>query len=73
MNIDTSSVDITGMFIVSSNNHDGVQTVFFPLESGNTFLTTFIAWLNLDLGIEVCFYDGIDAYAKTWLQFAFPL
>ena len=36
-------------------------------------LTVFIAWLNLDLGIETCFYNGMDAYAKTWLQFAFPL
>ena len=36
-------------------------------------LSQFIAWLNLDLGIEVCFYDGMDAYAKTWLQFVFPV
>ena len=36
-------------------------------------LTVFIAWLNLDLGIETCFYDGMDAYAFTWLQFLFPL
>ena len=35
-------------------------------------LTVFIAWLNLDLGIETCFYDGLDAYAKAWLQFVFP-
>ena len=35
-------------------------------------LTVFIAWLNLDLGIETCFYDGMDAYTKAWLQFAFP-
>ena len=34
-------------------------------------LTVFIAWLNLDLGIETCFYDGMDAYAKAWLQFAY--
>ena len=35
-------------------------------------LTVFIAWLNLDLGIETCFYNGMDAYTKAWLQFAFP-
>ena len=33
----------------------------------------FIAWLNLDLGIKTCFYNGMDAYVETWLQFAFPL
>ena len=35
--------------------------------------STFIAWLNLDLGIEICFYNGLDAYVKTWFQFLFPL
>ena len=36
-------------------------------------LSVFISWLNLDLGIETCFFSGMDAYLKTWLQFAFPL
>ena len=35
-------------------------------------ITIFIAWLNLDLGIETCFYDGMDACAYTWLQYLFP-
>ena len=36
-------------------------------------LSVFIAWLNLDLGIETCFYNGMDDYVKMWFQFAFPL
>ena len=36
-------------------------------------ITLFIAWFNLDVGIETCFYDGLTAYARTWLQFVFPL
>ena len=36
-------------------------------------LAVFIAWLNLDLGIETCFFNGLTAYGKTWLQFVFPL
>ena len=52
------------------------QSVFFP--SGDTnivldILRVFIAWLNLDLGTKTCFYDGMDAYARTWLQFIFPV
>ena len=35
-------------------------------------LAVFIAWINLDLGIETCFINGMDAYIRTWLQFAFP-
>ena len=31
------------------------------------------AWLSLDLGIDTCFYNGMDNYAKTWLQFIFPV
>lgn len=39
----------------------------------NKILTIFIAWLNLDLGIETCFYNGLDMYVMTWLQYAFPV
>ena len=48
------------------------KEIFFPPNHYN-FTTVFIAWLNLDLGIRTCFYEGMDTYAKTWLQFAFPL
>ena len=36
------------------------------------FLHVFISWINLDSGIEVCFYSGMDVYQKTWLQFVYP-
>ena len=36
-------------------------------------LAVFIAWLNLDLGLKTCFFNGLTAYGKTWLQFLFPL
>jgi len=48
------------------------KAVFFTTESSRK-LAVFIAWLNLDLGIKTCFYDGMDMYAKVWLQFLFPL
>ena len=48
------------------------RTIFLPVESTNVF-SIFIAWLNLDFGIETCFYDGLDTYSKTWLQFVFPV
>ena len=38
-----------------------------------SFLNVFIAWLNLDFGIEICFFQGLTAFWKTWLQFLFPL
>ena len=48
------------------------KAIFFPSNNTN-ILTVFLAWVNLDLGIQTCFYDGMDAYGKTWLQFVFPL
>ena len=49
------------------------RSIFFPPNETTNILTVFIAWLNLDLGIETCFFEGLDAYFKTWLQFVFPL
>ena len=37
------------------------------------FFSQFFLWINLDLGIETCFYDGMNALQKTGLQFVFPL
>ena len=52
------------------------RAIFFPHKTVhilNDFLEVFIAWLNLDLGIQTCLYSRMDAYVKTWLQFAFPV
>ena len=48
------------------------RSLFF-ITGETSFPLVFIAWLNLDLGILICFYDGMDMYALTWLQYAFPI
>ena len=48
------------------------RPIFLPFKSPN-FLTVFISWLNLDWGIETCFYDGMNSYGKFLLQLAFPM
>ena len=48
------------------------HTIFLPAKTTNVF-SVFIAWINLDFGIEACFYNGMDAYSNTWLQFVFPV
>ena len=52
--------------IVAAHN-----TLLLPFSRPN-FVTVFIAWLNLDFGFNTCFFEGMDAYWKTWLQLAFP-
>ena len=46
------------IFLVNNN-------IFKPLQ-------VFISFVNLDLGIEICYYSGMDGYAKMWLQLFFP-
>ena len=69
----TVSVGTIDGLIFYANIVQPNKAIFFPGISGSSFLSVFIAWLNLDLGIETCFYSGLDAYAKTWLQFVFPI
>jgi hypothetical protein len=47
------------------------QSILLPFQKTN-FITVFISWLNLDLGIDTCYFPGMDTYIKTWLQLAFP-
>ena len=41
-----------------------------PVTSSGLYI--FIALLNIDLGIDTCLFDGMDAYTEMWLQFVFP-
>ena len=61
---------INGMIFYANIVRVNHNTIF-PAGQTNV-LTVFIAWLNLDLGIEACFYNGMDEYGRTWLQFLFP-
>ena len=54
--------------IFQSNKYE-----FIGSKNKSVVLELFLAWLNLDLGIKSCLYDGMDTYQNTWLQFLFPL
>lgn len=47
-------------------------STFLPKAQPNV-ASLFISLLNLELGFDACYLNGMDAYTKTWLQFAFPL
>ena len=59
--------------IFYANIIEAQHTTFFEKGTSNSFLSTFIAWLNLNLGIESCLYNGLDSYFETWLQLLFPV
>ena len=36
------------------------------------FITVFLSWLNLEMGIDTCYFPGMDTYVKIWIQLGFP-
>ena len=61
-------------FILYANIVSMNRDIFFPPNMVNWRpLTVILAWLNLDFGIQACFYDGLDAYSYAWLQYLFPV
>ena len=70
LNLTVSVGTINGL-IFYANVVKIYEPIFFP-DGPITYLSQFISWLNLDLGIETCFFDGMDSCSKAWLQFIFP-
>ena len=68
----TLSMGTLGGLIFYANIVHINQSIFFPPGSLNA-IVVFIAWINLDPGVDYCFFDGMDSYARTWLTYAFPL
>ena len=68
----TVAVGLINVFIFYTNIVEANSAFFFQ-SSERSFPTVFVDWLNLDIGVDVCFFDGLDAYTKTWLQLAFPV
>ena len=48
------------------------RSIYFH-HSSLVFASTFVSWINLNIGFDVCFIEGLDSYTKTWLELAFPI
>ena len=70
LNLTVTDGSING-FILYANIISINTPIFFVSTSNFTPTYTFISFANLDLGIQTCFYNGMDDYAKMWLQLAF--
>ena len=71
LNLTVTDGTING-FILYVNIISINTPVFFTKLNHLTPTYTFISLANLDLGIQTCFYNGMDDYAKMWLQLVFP-
>ena len=70
LNLSVSVGTINGLLFYA--NMVKLNEAFFFPNGSVPVVSQFISWLNLDLGIEVCLFDGLDGYWNTWLQFVFP-
>ena len=72
-NLTVSVGHVNSLIFYANIVHVNKALLFQSERPGYRILTIFIAWLNLDLSIETCFFDGMDTYSKVWLQFVFPV
>ena len=70
LNLTVSAGTLNGL-VFYANILAADSSLFLSFGKTNLF-TVFIAWLNLDLGFDVCYFKGIDAYSKAWLNIVFP-
>ena len=68
----TVATSIFNSIILYCNILQTIRNSLLPSNRSNV-LTVFLAWMNLDFGFQTCFYNGLDSYMQTWLQFIFPL
>ena len=68
----TVAVGLINTFIFYANIVAISSAVSF-LSSEPSFSTVFVAWLNLEIGLDFCLFDGLDAYTRIWIQLSFPL
>ena len=67
----TVAIGTLNGLIFYANIIDSSKSIFY-IPSCKVY-SVLISWLNLDIGFDVCFYEGLDTYWKTWLQLTFPI
>lgn len=73
LNLTVSTGTINGLIFYANIVKINELTFFSdPNQTAFKFFIWFTSWINLDFGIETCFFDGMASYTKVWLQFAFP-
>ena len=71
LNLTVATGTLNGMIFYA--NVLATNRQFFMPFDHPTFHSALIAWLNLDIGFDLCYFKGLNAYAKAWLQIAFPV
>ena len=70
LNMTVAVGTLNGLIFYANVVHSN-KSILLPFQTTN-FNTVFISWLNLETGIDTCYFLGMNTYIKTWLQLAFP-
>lgn len=73
LNLTITQGMVNGLIFYANIVQSNKDTLLSSSEPAVRVFATFIAWLNLDFGIETCFSSNLNMYLKTWLQFVFPI
>ena len=73
LNLTVAIGTLNGLIFLANIIGANSSTFFSGLSSSTIFHSVLISWLNLEVGFDVCFLEGMDTYWKTWLQLAFPV
>ena len=68
----TVAIGTLNSIILYANIINTNRSVYFRQPS-LVAASVLISWLNLEIGVDICFIEGMDMYAKMWIQLAFPL
>ena len=49
------------------------RELFFPTPETFTLIASVFAWLNLDIGVSACSYNGFDGFAQVLTSFFWPV
>ena len=72
VNLTVAVGTLNGLIFYANIIHAYNSAIFFSSPLAKIFFV-FISWLNLDVGFDICFFEGLNSYWKTWLDLAFPL
>ena len=74
LNLTVTEGTISGLIIYANIVY--THQDLFPNGTHNIiskFCRIFIAWLNFDIGLELCFYTGMDGYQHVWFLYGYIL
>ena len=70
-NLTVTEGTINGLLFYANVVHQYKHIFLTDYPNNYNLFRVFIAWINLDFGLNVCFYSHMTMYEKTWLQFGF--